>query len=144
MWLPIAMAAPTPVSALVHSSTLVTADVYLIIRYRKFLLSRNINIILYFLSVVTIFIAGGIANVEFDLKKIIALSTLRQLGLIIITLRVGLRIISFYHLLTHAIFKSMLFICAGVIIHSIINNQDIRLFGNLKEVIPYTIIFFYR
>jgi len=71
------------------------------------------------------------------------LSTLRQLGLIIITLRMGLRIISFYHLLTHAIFKSMLFICAGVVIHSIINNQDIRLFGNLKEVIPYTIICFF-
>jgi len=143
IWLPIAIAAPTPVSALVHSSTLVTAGVYLIIRYRKFLLSRNVNIVLYFLSVVTILIAGGIANVEFDLKKIIALSTLRQLGLIIITLRMGLRIISFYHLLTHAIFKSILFICAGVVIHSIINNQDIRLFGNLKEFIPYTIICFF-
>jgi len=143
MWLPIAIAAPTPVSALVHSSTLVTAGVYLIIRFRKFLLSRNINIILYFLSVLTIFIAGAIANVEFDLKKIIALSTLRQLGLIIITLRVGLSIISFYHLLIHAIFKSILFICAGVIIHSIINTQDIRLFGNLKEVIPYTMMCFF-
>jgi len=143
IWLPMAMAAPTPVSALVHSSTLVTAGVYLIIRFSEFLLSRNINMILYFLSVLTIFIAGIIANVEFDLKKIIALSTLSQLGLMIITLRIGLRIISFYHLLTHAIFKSILFICAGVIIHSIINNQDIRLFGNLKEVIPYTIICFF-
>jgi len=143
IWLPIAIAAPTPVSALVHSSTLVTAGVYLIIRYRTFLVSSNINIILYFLSIVTIFIAGGIANIEFDLKKIIALSTLRQLGLIIITLSVGLRIIAFYHLLTHAIFKSILFICAGVVIHSIINNQDIRLFGNLKDSVPYTIICFF-
>jgi len=99
--------------------------------------------VLYFLSVLTIFIAGIIANVEFDLKKIIALSTLSQLGLMIITLSIGLRIISFYHLLTHAIFKSILFICAGIIIHSIINNQDIRLFGNLKEIIPYTIICFF-
>jgi len=143
MWLPIAIAAPTPVSALVHSSTLVTAGVYLIIRFREFLLSRNINMILYFLAILTIFMAGMIANVEFDLKKIIALSTLRQLGLIMITLRIGLRVVSFYHLLTHAIFKSMLFMCAGVVIHSIINNQDIRLFGNLKEIIPYTIICFF-
>jgi len=143
MWLPIAIAAPTPVSALVHSSTLVTAGVYLIIRFRKHLLFFNINLILYFLSVVTIFIAGAIANIEFDLKKIIALSTLSQLGLIIITLRLGLRIISFYHLLTHAIFKSILFICAGVIIHSMINNQDIRIVGNLKEFIPYTIMCFF-
>jgi len=97
MWLPMAIAAPTLVSALVHSSTLVTAGVYLIIRFRKFLLFNNINIVLYFLSVVTIFIAGAIANVEFDLKKIIALSTLSQLGLIIITLKVGLRMISFYN-----------------------------------------------
>jgi len=142
IWLPMAMAAPTPVSALVHSSTLVTAGVYLIIRFNKFLLFGGINMVLFFLSVITIFIAGAIACVEFDLKKIIALSTLRQLGLIIITLRVGLGIMSFYHLLTHAIFKSILFICAGVIIHSMINNQDIRLFGNLKEVIPYTIMCF--
>jgi len=130
IWLPIAIAAATPVSALVHSSTLVTAGVYLIIRFNKFLINRDINIILYFLSVVTIFIAGVIANIEFDLKKIIALSTLSQLGLIIVTLRMGMPIISFYHLLIHAIFKSILFICAGVIIHSIMNNQDIRLFGN--------------
>jgi len=143
IWLPMAIAAPTPVSALVHSSTLVTAGIYLIIRFRKFLLSSDINIILYFLSVLTIFIAGAIANVEFDLKKIIALSTLSQLGLIIIILRLGIRMVSFYHLLIHAIFKSMLFICAGVVIHSIINNQDIRLFGNLKEIIPYTIICFF-
>jgi len=143
IWLPIAMAAPTPVSALVHSSTLVTAGVYLMIRFRRVLLYRDINIILFFLAVLTIFIAGIIATVEFDLKKIIALSTLRQLGLIIITLRIGLRIISFYHLLTHAIFKSILFICAGIVIHSIANNQDIRLFGNLKEFIPFTIICFF-
>jgi len=143
VWLPIAIAAPTPVSALVHSSTLVTAGVYLIIRFNKFLINRDLNIILYFLSVVTIFIAGAIANIEFDLKKIIALSTLSQLGIIIVTLRMGIPLISFYHLLTHAIFKSILFICAGIMIHSIINNQDIRLFGNLKEFIPYTIICFF-
>lgn len=142
-WLPMAMAAPTPVSALVHSSTLVTAGVYLIIRFNSLLMASDLNKILFFLSVFTIFIAGLIANLEVDLKKIVALSTLRQLGLIIIILSFGLRTVAFYHLLVHAIFKSILFICAGAIIHSIINNQDIRLFGNLKEVIPFIIISFF-
>lgn len=142
-WLPMAIAAPTPVSALVHSSTLVTAGVYLIIRFNKLLIISELNKILFFLSVITIFISGLIANLEVDLKKIIALSTLRQLGLIIMILRLGLNIIAFYHLLVHAIFKSILFICAGAIIHSIINNQDIRLLGNLKEIIPFVIICFF-
>lgn len=142
-WLPMAMAAPTPVSALVHSSTLVTAGIYLIIRFNKLLIINELNKILFFLAVFTIFISGLMANLEVDLKKIIALSTLRQLGLIIIILRLGLEIIAFYHLLVHAIFKSILFICAGAIIHSIINNQDIRLFGNLKEIIPFVIICFF-
>lgn len=143
VWLPMAIAAPTPVSALVHSSTLVTAGVYLIIRFNKFLIDRGLNVILFFLSVLTIFIAGFMANLENDLKKIIALSTLRQLGLIIIILRVGFRIVAFYHLLTHAIFKSMIFICAGIIIHAMMNNQDIRLLGNLNDVIPFVIIRFF-
>lgn len=142
VWLPKAIAAPTPVSALVHSSTLVTAGVYLIIRFNHVLIKSNVCYILLYLSVLTIFIAGLIANVENDLKKIIALSTLRQLGLIIIILRLGWKIISFYHLLTHAIFKSILFICAGIIIHSLFNNQDIRLFGNLNLNIPFTMIRF--
>lgn len=142
-WLPMAMAAPTPVSALVHSSTLVTAGIYLIIRFNKLLISSELNKILFFLAVFTIFMSGLMANLEVDLKKIIALSTLRQLGLIIIILSLGLEIIAFYHLLVHAIFKSILFMCAGAIIHSIINNQDIRLFGNLKEMVPFVIMCFF-
>jgi len=142
-WLPLAMAAPTPVSALVHSSTLVTAGVYLLIRFHRILMTREVNVYLLYISIITIFIAGLIANFEFDLKKIIALSTLRQLGLIIIALGLNLKILSFYHLLTHAIFKSLLFICAGIIIHLINNSQDIRIYGSLNEFIPFTIIRFY-
>lgn len=122
-----AIAAPTPVSALVHSSTLVTAGVYLIIRFNKFLFSRGMRLVLLFLSVLTMFISGFMAVVENDLKKIIALSTLSQLGLIIFSLSINLSEIRIFHLLTHAIFKSILFICAGVIIHNIMGNQDIRL-----------------
>lgn len=142
VWLPRAIAAPTPVSALVHSSTLVTAGVYLLIRFNKYFILREFRKILLILSVLTIFISGLMANFEFDLKKIIALSTLRQLGLIIIILSVGFPILSYYHLLTHAIFKSLLFIRAGVIIHRIINNQDIRMIGGLNEFIPFTIYSF--
>ncbi|XP_018369319.1 PREDICTED: uncharacterized protein LOC108765221, partial [Trachymyrmex cornetzi] len=137
---PLAIAAPTPVSALVHSSTLVTTGVYLIIRFNKFLVTTNIRIVLGFLSILTIFISGIIANFENDLKKIIALSTLRQLGIIMIILRFGYRLVAYYHLLIHAIFKSMLFIGAGRVIHIIKNTQDIRLLGNLNEGIPYVII----
>ncbi|XP_050465119.1 NADH-ubiquinone oxidoreductase chain 5-like [Cataglyphis hispanica] len=137
------MAAPTPVSALVHSSTLVTAGVYLLIRFNKILIERIMDKILLYLSIFTIFISSLIANFENDFKKIIALSTLRQLGLIIIILRLGLNLLSFFHLLTHAIFKSLLFICAGIIIHLMNNNQDIRFCGKINEYIPFTIIRFY-
>lgn len=138
VWLPRAIAAPTPVSALVHSSTLVTAGVYLLIRFNNYLVVREFRKILIILSVLTIFMSGLIANFEFDLKKIIALSTLSQLGLMIIILSIGFPILSYYHLLTHAIFKSLLFIRAGVIIHRIINNQDIRIIGGINEFIPFT------
>lgn len=126
-WLPKAIAAPTPVSSLVHSSTLVTAGVYLLIRFNYLIqIDKLIISLLIFLSLITIFISGLIARVEYDLKKIIALSTLSQLGLIIFCLSLNIIEVTFFHLFTHAIFKSILFICAGVIIHNIILNQDIR------------------
>ena len=127
-------------SALVHSSTLVTAGVYLLIRFNKFLIISDIRFILMFLSVITMFISGIIANFENDFKKIIALSTLRQLGFIMIILRLGYRVLAYYHLLVHAIFKSILFISAGIVIHIIKSRQDIRLLGNLNEIFPFVII----
>lgn len=138
-WLPAAIAAPTPVSSLVHSSTLVTAGVYLLIRFSDLL--GHIYLLL-LISVLTIFISGVGANYEIDLKKIIALSTLRQLGVIIIVLSLGFKEIAFLHLITHALFKSLLFLCAGVYIHSIGDIQDIRLLGGVSEVFPVTRLFF--
>jgi NADH-ubiquinone oxidoreductase chain 5 len=137
--LPAAMAAPTPVSALVHSSTLVTAGVYLLIRFHVLL---GVNNFLFYAGVFTIFISGLGANLETDLKKIIALSTLSQLGLIIITLSMGFYELSFFHLLTHALFKSLLFLCAGVFIHSMGDIQDIRHLGGVIVSCPVTSFYF--
>lgn len=138
-WLPAAIAAPTPVSALVHSSTLVTAGVYLLIRFNYLFFGTVFRNILLLISGLTIFIAGLGANFEFDLKKIIALSTLSQLGLIIRTLSLGLFKLAFFHLLTHALFKALLFICAGAVIHNMKNSQDIRDMGSLIVNMPLTI-----
>nr|QCF45713.1 NADH dehydrogenase subunit 5 [Anthocoris kerzhneri] len=136
-WLPAAMAAPTPVSALVHSSTLVTAGVYLLIRF-SFLLKGFDIIYFLFLSVLTMFMSGLGANFEYDLSSIIALSTLSQLGLMMSILFVGFPVVAFFHLLTHAFFKALLFLCAGLIIHGMNNSQDIRYMGCLINHLPYT------
>uniref|UniRef100_A0AAU6QFP2 NADH-ubiquinone oxidoreductase chain 5 n=1 Tax=Nepsalus decorillus TaxID=2950594 RepID=A0AAU6QFP2_9NEOP len=137
-WLPAAMAAPTPVSALVHSSTLVTAGVYLLIRFNILFMNTFLSKLLLLLSVLTMFMAGLGANYEFDLKKIIALSTLSQLGLMMSILSLGYSNLAFFHLLTHALFKALLFMCAGSVIHSVNNTQDIRFMGGLINMLPLT------
>nr|WGT87801.1 NADH dehydrogenase subunit 5 [Sclomina erinacea]WGT87853.1 NADH dehydrogenase subunit 5 [Sclomina erinacea]WGT87931.1 NADH dehydrogenase subunit 5 [Sclomina erinacea]WGT87970.1 NADH dehydrogenase subunit 5 [Sclomina erinacea] len=136
-WLPAAMAAPTPVSALVHSSTLVTAGVYLLIRFSDLLKSIDCSFFL-LLSVMTMFMAGLGANFEYDLKKIIALSTLSQLGLMMSILFIGYPILAFFHLLTHAFFKALLFLCAGLMIHCMSDSQDIRHMGVMINHLPFT------
>ena len=143
-WLPAAIAAPTPVSALVHSSTLVTAGVYLLIRINLIIIEINIAYILLLIGIITIIIAGITAIIEIDIKKIIALSTLRQLGIIMLILGIGNPMLSFFHLLSHAFFKAILFMCAGIIIHNIKDYQDIRKIGisynNLNFCISIIII----
>ena len=121
------MAAPTPVSALVHSSTLVTAGVYLIIRF-SFVILKNERVVFIIAAIsrLTILISALAAIFETDFKKIIALSTLRQLGFIIFSLSQIIKVCRFFHLITHAIFRSLLFICAGAVIIFRGHNQDIR------------------
>lgn len=131
-WLPAAMAAPTPVSALVHSSTLVTAGVFLLIRFFRSLSQFSYFCpILFYFGTITRLMASLTALFENDLKKIIALSTLSQLGVIIFSLGLNQPHLAFYHLITHALFKALLFICAGTFIHSNFNVQDIRILGNM-------------
>ena len=127
-WLPFAIAAPTPVSSLVHSSTLVTAGVFLI--FRIFDLIRSINLyIIFSRGIITILVSGICGIFESDLKKVIALSTLSQLGLIMVILGAGLKNFCFFHLVIHALFKSRLFIGIGVKIHEFSNFQDSRKLG---------------
>nr|BBB16304.1 NADH dehydrogenase subunit 5 [Pagurus sp. D20M] len=137
-WLPAAMAAPTPVSALVHSSTLVTAGVYLMIRFSNSLFESRVSVLLLLISCLTMFMSGLGANFEYDLKKIIALSTLSQLGVMLSILSLGFSVLAFFHLLTHALFKALLFMCAGVVIHNVKEFQDIRFMGSLCSKMPLT------
>nr|UXW88385.1 NADH dehydrogenase subunit 5 [Coccinella septempunctata] len=139
-WLPAAMAAPTPVSALVHSSTLVTAGVYLLMRFHFLIV--NYNFFLLFIGLLTMFMSGLGANFEYDLKKIIALSTLSQLGLMFTILSLGSVKLAFFHLLIHALFKALLFMCAGNFIHLMLNCQDIRYMGSLIFKSPLTVVYF--
>nr|AUI11297.1 NADH dehydrogenase subunit 5 [Clanculus margaritarius] len=139
-WLPAAMAAPTPVSALVHSSTLVTAGVFLLVRFFPFLSEfSGFKVGLLFVSVLTLLMAGIGANYEYDLKKVIALSTLSQLGVMMMSLGLGMPFLALFHLYTHALFKAMLFLCAGAIIHNNSNSQDLRQLGNLWRQMPLTV-----
>jgi NADH-ubiquinone oxidoreductase chain 5 len=141
-WLPAAMAAPTPVSALVHSSTLVTAGVYLLIRLNYIIQSEKILFFLVFIGTVTIRIAGISAIFENDIKKIIALSTLSQLGLMFFTLGLGLPLLTFFHLVAHAYFKAILFIGAGGVIHGIADYQDLRSIGGSGRAMPTSLAIF--
>nr|YP_009940099.1 NADH dehydrogenase subunit 5 [Hamamelistes spinosus]QNV49421.1 NADH dehydrogenase subunit 5 [Hamamelistes spinosus] len=141
-WLPLAMAAPTPVSSLVHSSTLVTAGIYLMIRFNEiFLLFGFFNYLL-LLSCLTMFMSGLNAIFEFDLKKIIAFSTLSQMSFMFMILCLGKIEMCFFYLLMHALFKSMMFLSAGILILNMNNNQDIRKMGGLVNYLPFSGLIF--
>jgi len=131
------MAAPTPVSSLVHSSTLVTAGVYLLIRYESLVSrSRIRQLFLLVVGLSTITIAGLRAIIEVDIKKIVALSTLRQLGLMFSAIGLNQWIITYFHMITHAYTKALLFIRVGNVIHSCNDYQDLRKSKVSPTIIP--------
>lgn len=142
-WLPAAMAAPTPVRALVHSSTLVTAGIFLIIRLcYNIPLNEEIKSLLLFVGAITCLLGGWAATYENDIKKIIALSTLSQLGVMVFSLGLGFPNLALFHLYTHALFKALLFLAAGNMLMATFGFQDIRLIGGIGITIPFTIIMF--
>ena len=138
-WLPDAMEGPTPVSALLHSATMVTAGVFVIIRCSPiFEQVHSVSLILSCLGLSTAFLSGIIGFNQYDLKKIIAFSTCSQLGFMFFAVGIGNYTFALFHLVTHAFFKCLLFLCSGAIIHSIGDKQDIRKFGNLFSYMPLT------
>nr|YP_009351926.1 NADH dehydrogenase subunit 5 [Cerion uva]AQL10417.1 NADH dehydrogenase subunit 5 [Cerion uva] len=143
-WLPAAMAAPTPVSALVHSSTLVTAGIYLIIRVTMLCPNglNSLQSVLMLAGSVTCLMGGAGALIENDIKKLIALSTLSQLGVMAISLGLGAYDLTLFHLYSHAMFKALLFMAAGHILLVSFGVQDLRLLGGTLKCYPILTLFF--
>jgi len=136
VWLPDAMEGPTPVSALVHSATMVAAGVYLVGRFYP-VLTPDVLLVIAYVGAITLFIAATIALVANDIKRVLAYSTVSQLGYMMLALGVGGWSAGLFHLVTHAFFKSLLFLCSGSVIHACHTN-DMRKMGGLARIMPWT------
>ena len=138
-WLPDAMAGPTPVSALIHAATMVTAGIYMIARSNiLFTLAPETLGVVAIIGLATLFLAAAIAVTQTDIKKVLAYSTVSQLGYMFLGLGVGAYTGAFFHVITHAFFKALLFLGAGSVIHAMSNEQDMRNMGGLKKKLPVT------
>jgi len=138
-WLPDAMEGPTPVSALIHAATMVTAGVYLLVRASPiFEAAPDVQHLAAVLGAITLLVAGAIALVQWDIKRVIAYSTMSQIGYMFLAAGIGAYGYAIFHLLTHAFFKALLFMSAGVVIHHLGGEQDIRKMGGLRTLMPRT------
>jgi len=138
-WLPDAMEGPTPVSALIHAATMVTAGVFLVCRMSPIMeFAPNATMFITFLGATTAFFAATVGLVQTDIKRVIAYSTCSQLGYMFVAAGVGMYSAAMFHLLTHAFFKAMLFLGAGSVIHAMHHEQDMMNYGGLRKKIPYT------
>jgi NADH-quinone oxidoreductase subunit L len=142
-WLPDAMEGPTPVSALIHAATMVTAGVFLIVRtHALFELAPVVQDLAAGLGAATILLAGSVALVQTDIKRVIAYSTMSQIGYMFLAVGIGAYASGMFHLMTHAFFKALLFMSAGIVIHSVMAEQDMRKMGGLRRYLPRTYIAF--
>jgi NADH-quinone oxidoreductase subunit L len=141
VWLPDAMEGPTPVSALIHAATMVAAGVYLVVRIFA-MLTADAMLVIAVIGAITSLVAATIALTQNDIKKVLAYSTVSQLGYMVMSLGVGAFVFAFFHLVTHAFFKACLFLGSGSVIHSMHHEQDIRNMGGLKKKMPITYITF--
>ena len=139
VWLPDAMAGPTPVSALIHAATMVTAGVYLVCRCAALFLAAPVALgVVAAIGVVTLLVGGIIALLQTDIKKVLAYSTVSQLGYMFLAAGVGAFSTAMFHLMTHAFFKAVLFLGAGAVIHAVGGEQDLRKMGGLYRFLPWT------
>src|SRR5438128_5290726 len=142
-WLPDAMEGPTPVSALIHAATMVTAGVYLIVRTNAlFEAAPHVQELAAGLGAATLLVAGLIALVQTDIKRVIAYSTMSQIGYMFLAVGIGAYANAMFHLLTHAFFKALLFLAAGIVIHALADEQDMRKMGGLRQLMPRTYLAF--
>ena len=140
VWLPDAMAGPTPVSALIHAATMVTSGVYLLVRFNPLFEQASpwVSEIVVAVGLATAAVAATIALAARDIKKVLAYSTISQLGFMFVAVGVGAWTAAIFHMVTHAFFKALLFLGAGSVIHGMAGEQDIRRYGGLARAMPYT------